>query len=51
MGDSLNPTSLRFNDQDKEMIDYLKERLGMGATQVIRHALRRLYQAEKKIEK
>jgi hypothetical protein len=43
--------SLRINDEDKEILGYLKERLGMGPTQVIRLALRRLFQSEKKLEK
>ena len=50
MADVEHPVSLRLTDEDKTMLDYLKERLGMRTAQVIRHALRKLYQAEKKQE-
>lgn len=45
------PTSFRWNEDDHKMIEYLMERLGMKSTQVLRLALRRLYQAEKKLDR
>jgi predicted DNA-binding protein len=44
-------SSIRFTKEDHEMIEYLMKRLGMKSTQVLRLALRRLYQAEKKLDR
>ena len=46
-----HPHSFRLSDEDQEMLAYLRERLGMKSSPVLRLALRRLYQAEKKLEK
>ena len=46
-----HPLSIRVNDEDKDRLDYLKQRLGMKPTAIIRLALRRLYDFEKKLEK
>ena len=51
MGKVEHPLSLRVNDEDIEMIAYLKQRLGIGSSSVLRLALRRLFQAEKKLDK
>jgi hypothetical protein len=45
------PLSFRVNDADLAIIDYLKTRLGLGKSQVIKLALRRLMQWEKRREK
>ncbi|SEB98251.1 hypothetical protein SAMN05443244_2344 [Terriglobus roseus] len=46
-----HPHSFRLSDEDQEMLAYLRERLGMKSSPVLRLALRRLYQAEKKQDK
>jgi hypothetical protein len=38
--------ALRMNEEDAKMLEFLKSRLGMGTSQILRHAVRRLYQAE-----
>lgn len=50
MSKSEHPISLRVNDEDIAMIEYLKKRLGVGLSGVIRQALRKLYRAEKRQE-
>ena len=45
-----NPYSIRFNEDDNRMLAFLTERLGLKVPQVLRLALRRLYQTEKKKE-
>lgn len=42
---------VRFNDEYEEMLAYLVKRLKMKSTQVQRHAVLRLYQAERAAEK
>lgn len=46
-----NPLSIRVNDEDLAIIEYLKKKLGMGVTAVIRLALRRLRDQEKRLDK
>jgi hypothetical protein len=43
--------SIRVNDEDVEIIEYLKQKLGMGVTAVIRLALRRLRDHEKRLDR
>jgi hypothetical protein len=50
-GTAPHPHSIRLSDEDQVMLDYLRERLGMKSSPVFRLALRRLYQAEKKLDK
>lgn len=45
------PHSIRLNDEDQGMLDYLMTRLGMKNSQIFRLALRRLYQTEKKLDR
>jgi len=46
-----HPSSIRLDKEDQRMIEYLTERLGLKSSQVFRLALRRLYQAEKKLDR
>jgi hypothetical protein len=45
------PMSIRVNDEDLGIIAFLKEKLGLSATAVIRLALRRLRDSEKRLDK
>jgi hypothetical protein len=51
MNRTQHPHSIRLNEEDDGMLEYLMKRLGMKPSQVFRLALRRLYQAEKRIDK
>ena len=43
----VHPYPIRFNDEDLVMVEFLKGRLAVDSpSQVVRHAVRRLYQAE-----
>jgi hypothetical protein len=44
--DKLRSTTVRFSKQDIQIIDALRQRLGLGMVQVIRVAIRRLAQLE-----
>jgi hypothetical protein len=41
------PVVFRPSEQDKGMLDWLSERLYLKPAQVLRHGLKRLYDAEK----
>jgi hypothetical protein len=45
------PYSLRINEEDRAILDYLQGRLGLKTAQVIRLALRRLQEQEKRADK
>ncbi len=40
------PSSFRFTEADREIISQLQKKLGLGATQVMRVALRKLHDIE-----
>lgn len=46
-----HPSSIRLDKEDQRMLEYLTARLGLKSSQVFRLALRRLYQAEKKLDR
>jgi hypothetical protein len=45
------PRSFRANEQDQAIFTYLQKRLGLEFPQIIRLAIRRLYEQEKRVEK
>ena len=44
--DKLKSTTVRFTNEDFQLLDRLQRRLGLGMVQVIRLAIRRLAQLE-----
>jgi len=44
--DKLKSTTVRFTNEDRQIIERLQRRLGLGMMQVIRLAIRRLAQLE-----
>jgi hypothetical protein len=45
------PFSFRANDEDMEILVYLKKKLGVGLSQIVKMAIRKLYEQEKRREK
>jgi hypothetical protein len=46
-----SPLCFRANEEDREILEYLKRRLGANMTQIIKIAIRRLRDSEKRLEK
>jgi hypothetical protein len=45
------PLCFRANEEDKGILEYLKKRMGVSMAQVIKIAIRRLRDSEKRLEK
>jgi hypothetical protein len=45
------PLCFRANEEDKSILEYLKKRMGLSMAQVIKIAIRRLRDSEKRLEK
>jgi hypothetical protein len=45
------PLSFRPNAQDSTILAYLKDKLGVGFSQIVKMAIRKLYEQEKRREK
>ena len=46
-----SPLCFRANEEDREILEYLIRRLGANMTQIIKIAIRRLRDSEKRLEK
>jgi hypothetical protein len=46
-----SPLSFRPSAQDSAILAYLKDKLGLGFSQIVKMAIRKLYEQEKRREK
>lgn len=46
-----SPVTWRANADDRERLDYLQKRTGLAVAGILRLALKRLFDAEKKLDK